>query len=185
MKEIKINGLENLDQKSGMIIATNHLFWGDLWRIAYYFNEKHIFKNKPYILSLYIFKLLNRALTKYVNPIYLKRNYLDYENLRLCIKLLKQGAIIIMSPEGKHNYKKLLPAKKGVAFLAQEAKVPIVPVSIYKIHEKNRMFKKTLVMNINKPIISNDTSTDLKQLTEKVMQEIAQHLPEEQRGFYK
>lgn len=188
MNKIEIFGLENLQQEQGFIIATNHIFWLDLLQIAAFFKEKKIFKAKPYILSLSIFKFFNYILTKFVNPIYISRNNFDYDKLLLCIKLLQEGKIIILSPEGKHNRKKLLQAKSGVAFLAHEANVPIIPIGIYKKQEKNKYFsKKVLTVKISEPIEPGTDlkPDDLKQLTKKVMLEIAKLLPENQRGFYK
>ena len=69
-----------------------------------------------------------------------------------------RGRFIYFFPEGEliSGYRDVREFKKGAFKLAEEAKVPVVPVRIsFTEKQKARIFKEKITVNIGKPIYPN------------------------------
>lgn len=80
------------------------------------------------------------TLARAVKVIPVNRDGNDVRALLDCFKVLKNGEKIVIFPEGTRNKtnEEMLPFKHGAAMMAIRAKVPVVPVVIYK---KPRLFR--------------------------------------------
>ena len=102
------------------------------------------------------------------------------------VGVIKQGIHMTIYVEGHRSYDgKLLPFKKGPFYLAEECRIPVIPVTISGTHEampKGRFsIKPTLVtVTFHSPIEPNDFGTR-ENLMEKVRAAIESALPEEYR----
>ena len=140
--------------------------------------------SSPYNIAASTIKFLGVLNKGFFQTIYLKRNVSehDYYSLNLAINHLKSGKVVILRPEGRQNRGKLLQGKTGVAYIATQAKAPILPMAIYRDR-----FKLHWVIKFG-PILetsqSNPDQLGLVAITEKTMLAIAAMLPEKMRGFY-
>ena len=84
-------------------------------------------------------------------------------------------------------------AKTGVAFLADQAKVPILPVAVsgtWQITSEILKLKRPVIeVNIGQvfmlpPVDRKTRDYDLQQNTDEIMCQLAALLPPENRGFY-
>ncbi len=140
--KIKIIGKEKLDYKAKIIVA-NHQSQEDIlliYRLGVPFNwisKAEVFKIPIYGWLMYLngdIKLRRTSKTS------IKRMILDAE------KALQQGSTIMIFPEGtRSKTDKLGNFKEGAFKIAQNTKVPIVPVVIYgtgnKLLYPNGLFK--------------------------------------------
>ena len=107
--------------------------------------------------------------------------------VRDAAEVMKQGIHMTIYVEGHRSYDgKLLPFKKGPFYLAEECKVPVVPVTISGTHyvmPKGRFAMKPGVVTIifHHPIEPADFGTR-EELTEKVRAAIEGGLTEEYRS---
>ena len=103
----------------------------------------------------------------------------------LALKYLKNNEPVGIFPEG-HRTKdgKLQKARKGVARLAVDSKVPVVPIGIvgsYEIWPKGKKLPtlKKCSVHIGKPLYFKTHDPD--KITKKIMQEIAKLTNQEYR----
>ncbi|MBE6771374.1 MAG: 1-acyl-sn-glycerol-3-phosphate acyltransferase [Ruminococcaceae bacterium] len=131
--KVKYVGVENIPQDGGFIIASNHVHALDPLIIAlgvtkrqmYFMGKKELF-DKPIVSSL----------LKKVNGFPIVRGGADKEALSYAEKVVSEGHILGIFPEGTRS-KDFKPAraKSGVALIAKHSKADILPVSIYNCDE--------------------------------------------------
>ena len=94
----------------------------------------------------------------------------DIEAMKRCLKVLKNGELLGIFPEGtRKGLEKNGKAKNGAAFMAIKSKAKVIPIGI---HGSFKPFSKVYV-NYGEPIdLSNYSKEELDEATEKIMQEI-------------
>ncbi len=122
------------------------------------------------------------------------RGAADLSALRRVLDALEAGLAVLIAPEGHRSETGGLgEAHEGIAFVAQRAKVPIVPVGIsgtpgFK-HNYWKMKKTHVIYRFGQPFLldaggEKATGEMLKQMTDEAMYQLAALLPPEQRGIY-
>lgn len=161
----KIIGINNIPKTGALIICSNHRHSMDQCpmiistnRMIHYLAKKEFFDGK---FSCF-FKL--------TGCIPVNRNMKDLKAKEGAIKLLEQGYVIGIFPEGTRNKTgtNLLPFKYGAVSIAQKTNAYILPVGIsgdYKFRSKN------LVVRIGKPFKVGNTS--LEEANIKLKEEIS------------
>jgi len=128
------------------------------------------------------------------NTIKVYRGEHPIEAFRKAGRILKQGRILIVSPEGTRSSTGILgTGQEGTVLLALDSNTVIIPVGhtgAEKIHENMRRFRRTRVkLQVGRPFRlkgpAHPGKNLRKQLTRAMMRELAVLLPEEQRGIYK
>ena len=142
---VEIIGKENLP-KGGAILICNHFRAIDCMFVAhvsakntYFLAKKELFKRK-----------LSGGIVKRLGGIPINRGTVDLKALRTSVDLLSKGNKLVIFPEGTRNKTgtdEIQEIKGGTAFIAVKAKVPIVPLIIYK---KSKIFRKTRIL-VGKP----------------------------------
>ena len=121
----KIYGKENLPKEKPYIIASNHLSYLDPICIGLLTKEKLNYLAREDLFKNRLFSWLIRKF----GAIPLDREKQDIRALRKGLKILKEKKILVLFPEGRRSLdgelKNPLP---GVGFLAERAKVKVVPV---------------------------------------------------------
>ncbi len=140
--KVEYTGLENIPKEGGYIIASNHMHALDPLFIAIGVEDRQLhFMGKK--------ELFENAFTKFclskVNGFPIVRGGADTEALNYAIRIVKEGYILGMFPEGTRS-KDHKPgrAKSGVAMIAKEAKADILPVSIYSSDDMKKGTKLTV-----------------------------------------
>jgi 1-acyl-sn-glycerol-3-phosphate acyltransferase len=137
--DLKVSGKEHIPKIGGVLLLSNHQSYLDpvligvqLRRPLSYLGKSELFRNP--ILS-WLFRSLN--------AVSLRQGAGDIHALRETIKLLKEGQILTIFPEGSRTETgELLPLQPGFALVVRKAEVPIVPVAIEGSFQSWRRGKK-------------------------------------------
>lgn len=150
---IEVYGMENIPQKGPFIIVSNHQSIIDPFVFMSIFPIKINFLAAAYLFKIPVVGLMLRlggAL-----PINSRKS--DLKSLRMTLRLLKEGKVIGIFPEGGVSLNgELEDFKAGWAYLALKAKVPAVPVTISGTRDvlpvgKYLPRKGKIFVNIGKP----------------------------------
>lgn len=128
------------------------------------------------------------------NVIPVRRGEADIQSLKKAVKMIKEGYIFGIAPEGTRNKTgNLLRAMPGTVLLALHSGAPIIPIAHWggENYLKNlKRFKRTnFYIRVGEPFRLNVegvkmTSEIRQQIADEMMYEIAKMLPEEYRGEY-
>lgn len=188
-----VEGLENLPPREagGMLLVSNHSDWLDIpvlgalmpfkYRLSW-LAKSELFQN-PF--ARWFFTTMD------VVPI--RRGKRDIAALDQSVELLRNGAVMLIYPEGHRSGNGVLQEGRGGAIrLAMASQVPIVPIAISGSEHgiKGTLLRKRVIMRINKPYLVEQTSNGkvppalMEELTTDMMCRIAEMLPPEKRGPY-
>lgn len=140
--DVNFVGTENIPAEGGFIIASNHVKALDPMFIAlgvenrqiHYMGKKELFE-KPII----------RDVLKKANGFPIVRGGADKEALDYAIRVVQEGKILGIFPEGTRS-KDYKPsrAKSGIGLIAKQAKSGVLPVAIYNCDEMKKGSKLTI-----------------------------------------
>ena len=118
----------------------------------------------------------------------------DRRALRCALEAFEQGRFLIIAPEGRYSLiKGLEPGGKGAAYLAMKGNVPVIPIALAGTENDNvygnlrRLQRPRLSLTVGNPVELRAGVDDRKALeedTRRIMEALAQLLPEEYRGAY-
>ena len=185
-------GLENVPKEGGVILAINHMS---------HFDTPLLFVNpvRPDITALVTTKYKERFFVKWftntAEGIWINRDIADFTAIRKASKVLNEGLVLGIAPEGTRSKNGQLQAgKPGTVMLAVKTGVPIVPVGITGtetlLHDLVHFRRPRLIVRFGEPFTippfeRGRRSKDLKIWTRKLMLRIAALLPESYRGVYR
>jgi len=183
-------GLENFPKDGPFIVVSNHLSMMDApivflncpRRMVVFAADK--WKNTPGLTQL----------CETVGVIWVKRGEADLDAIKTSIAHLKAGGIMGIAPEGTRSpIAQLQKGKTGAAYLADRAKVPLVPVAITGSHTVGSSLKRlhraavtyTIGPPFRLPSEGRAKGETLEEYTGLIMCHIAALLPPENRGVYR
>ena len=189
--KLHIEGRENVPAQGGAIIACNHPGELDVIVLGYasprqifYMAKEELFQVSP---------LLSRLLYN-VGAFPVRRGRQDVQAVQNSMRIVRQGNVLGMFPEGTRNRDTgLKRGRNGAVRIALETGAPVVPAAVIGVGRLNREWKNPLrrspvTVRFGKPIHfdnTGNTSADQLQLhTDQVMMAIAAMLPPELRGVY-
>ncbi|MBC7766371.1 MAG: 1-acyl-sn-glycerol-3-phosphate acyltransferase, partial [Hyphomonadaceae bacterium] len=142
---VTVVGAENIPKTDGFIVAPNHRSNWDVPVVACFSSRKLAFMAKEEMFKLWITEKLFKSL----NAFPIKRGKGDIGAIKAAIRILQDGHVMLMFPEGTRNKTgEDLPAKPGIAYLAIKGQVPILPVAI---KGEYRLFGR-IMLQFGKPI---------------------------------
>ena len=172
--------VENIPEEGGVILAPNHpsdldsfILGAAINRQLHTMGKEELFRKR---FAGFIFRKLNAF------PV--RRGVFDREAIRTAIKILKDGHVIDMYPEGTVSLDgSLQEPKSGTAFIALQAKAAVVPVAIigsFNVMSKGQRFPRPhkVTLKFGKPLYFDEyygkpyNREKLKIVTEKIMDEI-------------
>lgn len=188
---IEVIGRENLDVDGPCLVAANHLSVFD----------------PPLLLTLLPRRGWGLAAEKYrrhplfgpvlhlIGVIYVRRGEIDRRALWAALKVLREGGILGLAPEGtRSKIGQLQQAKDGAAYLASRTDATIVPVVVTGTEKVlcalKRLHRGQVRIVIGEPFKLPPTdgpvkSPQLTAYTDLIMCRLASLLPESYRGFYR
>ena len=184
-----ISGLEHLP-RGPALFATNHL--GDADAVALL----AAFPVGPEVLAkieMMHFPVVGRLMDWY-GMIWLHRGRPDRRALRAALQAFEQGRSLVMAPEGRYSLADgLEPGGNGAAYLAEKARVPILPVALTGTQNDHvygslrRLKRPRISVSIGEPILvsASDGRLSLDADTQRIMRSLAALLPPEYRGVYR
>jgi 1-acyl-sn-glycerol-3-phosphate acyltransferase len=124
-------GNEHLPQEGGFVLAPNHLSVIDPWPLAYPFYPRRL----RIMAKADLFRPGLRAALRTFGAFPVRRGRGDREALETAARLVREGEIVLIFPEGtrlgKTDWTKLRePLHRGAALVALEANAPLVPIAI-------------------------------------------------------
>ncbi len=187
-----IEGLENLPARpQGFVLAINHMHWTDIHILGSSLPLSH----RPWWLAKV--ELFNNRFASWwfreMQVIPIRRGKRDMAAMEACEVALKQGAALIIFPEGHRTTTGgLQEAKSGVVRLSTRSACPIVPVAIWGTEHSlgGAMLRKPIHVRFGKPYYPDVQGTHIPPdkmavLTEEVMLKIAEMMPEQYWGYYR
>lgn len=192
LAQVEASGLENIPSSGGVIIAINHLSYLDAPLIFVLSSRNDL---TAMVADKYLTNKLFRFLVDAVHGIWINRESADFGALRAARDYLRQGGALGISPEGTRSKDgRLLEAKTGVAYLAEKAGVPVVPVAITGTQDGIRRMltlkRPRIKVAVGEPFYvppadRQGRAQALQQNTDEIMLRLAALLPEAYRGFYR
>ncbi|HCL90125.1 MAG TPA: 1-acyl-sn-glycerol-3-phosphate acyltransferase [Candidatus Atribacteria bacterium] len=137
---MEVIGVENIPERGGVIIASNHVSYLDpivlgvsTKRKIYFIAKKEVFNN-----------IFGSIILRGLNAFPVDRKKVDMFAFKKTISILEGGGALGIFPEGTRSLNgELQELKSGVVKIAMKAGVPIIPVGIigtHKIYPHGKIF---------------------------------------------
>lgn len=188
---LRTEGIENIPKDGPVILAMNHIHWLDIPMASIRVKRAAHYMAKIELFSVPILGGILRLCGTF--PV--RRGEGDREALRTADRLLAEGEVVVIFPEGhRSDNGALISAHPGVALIALRSNAPIVPVGIQgtrRVLKGGRFlfWAPRVTVRYGKPFTlgasdGRRTRESLAQATDTIMHRIAELLPPEQRGQY-
>ena len=179
----RVKGLENIPQRGGAILAANHLSFVDSLFMPLMCPRDVVFLGKADYFDSWRTRWFFKSAG--VIPVRREGGSAGEAAILAGIRALKEGHVAGIYPEGTRSPDgRLYRGKTGVARMALEAQVPVIPVGIFGTPEVMPLDKKMLrlkgqpVIEFGKPLSFDrfyDRPSDrfvLRSVTDEIMYEI-------------
>ncbi len=186
-----IQGLENLPANGPYIFALNHLSMFDVPLVFSVIGDKPI---TGWVAEKYYKHILLGPMLKIGGGVFIRRGQVDRTAIADAVAWLNEGNVFGVAPEGtRSDTHALIRGKTGLAFLVDEASVPVIPMAVtgteMVFQHWLRLHRPVLSLRIGKPfhlppLGSNNRSSSLRHNTDEIMCQIAAMLPPEYWGVY-
>ena len=159
--------------KGGAIMAANHTSFSDPFLVGVAVWYRRLF----FLVAEVVMKGKQRAwLLGGVGAIRIDRNEADIEAIRRCVKVLKDGDLLAVFPQGGITAgEEIQSVKSGAVLIALQAGVPIIPMHIYP---RKHWYSRRVVV-IGDPVDPKaliqkkfPSTADIERVSEKLMEEM-------------
>jgi 1-acyl-sn-glycerol-3-phosphate acyltransferase len=191
LTRVNTEGLEYLPRTGGYIVAANHLSILEVPLVYCLLGRDDV---RGLVAKKHQKNPIFRWIINIIGGIWLNREEADTRAIRAARDHLKQGGVLGISPEGTRSPTgALIAAKNGVAYLADQAGVPIIPVAIigtWKVTSKLLTLQRPpILVRFGEPfslpkVERADREDGLQHNTDEIMSRIAALLPQKYRGVY-
>lgn len=188
----EVEGLDRLPADGPFILATNHLSIYDPALIYGLVGDERF---RGWAAEKWERHLIFGWILKLGGAIFIQRGVVDRKALDGALFWLRQGMVFGIAPEGTRSRTGgLIRGKTGVAYLAYEAGVPVLPLAHSgtedSIQALFRFRRQRICVRIGAPIrlsppSSSQRAAALRRDTDEVMCRIAAMLPPEYHGVYR
>ena len=190
---VRIIGKENVPFRQAYIVAINHVSLFDPPFAGVFWPEQAEVMGAVEVWS----RPGQNVLARLWGGIPVHRGEYDRKALETVISVLRSGYPLLIAPEGERSHAPgLQQAKPGIAFILEQAQVPVVPVGIVGTtddfwQKASKGKRPSLEMRIGKPIrlpLIKSQGAQRREARQRnadlVMAYIAGLLPKEYRGVY-
>jgi len=191
LTRVHVVGREYVPEHGACLLATNHMSRLDVPLLFIATRRKDLV---ALIADKYKKNLVINFLVRATGSIWLDREKADFSAFRAALEVLRRGWVLGIAPEGtRSTVRSLLPAKTGVAFLAEKAGVPVVPAAISgterSVEQLLRLQRPVLQVQYGEPfhlppLERHDREASLQRNTDEIMCRIAAMLPSQYWGHY-
>lgn len=191
LSDREIEGLENMPSQGPYILVSNHLSRVDAPLLLTVVRNNNV---SGWAAAKYRSHPLFGLIVRLGGGIFIRRGEVDRDALTAAVAWLHEGNIFGIAPEGTRSKTgALIRAKTGAAYLADQAKVPIVPIAIMgtetMMSNLLRLRRSRLVVHIGAPFLlpplqENERSKGLRRNTDEIMCRIAAMMPTTYHGAY-
>lgn len=187
----EIAGTENLPAGTGMILASNHIHWIDIFVIngSIPRSYKRSWLAKVEVVSNPITAWLGNQ----ARLIPIRRGQVDRGALAAAEAALQNGQVLVIFPEGHRSGSgSLHQGHAGAVALALRTGCPIVPMAVWgtEVRLKGALQRHPICVQYGKPYHplppeAGSARLATEQRTEELMLRIAALLPKQYRGLYR
>ncbi len=188
--KLRVEGQEHLPATGPVMLASNHAAWIDIPLLAY-----PVPRVTHYMAKIELFEIpVIGTMIRLAGSFPVRRGEGDRESLRTALRLLGQGEVVAIFPEGHRSGGAMIRGLPGVALIALRANTPIVPAAIINspaVFHKGQFFfrRPTVTVRYGEPFKLNEeggrySKDDVERGGEEIMTRIAALLPPELRGVY-
>lgn len=187
---LRIEGRERVPRQGGCVYAINHTAGPDYVIVGYASPRQVFYMAKA---EIFAFHPLLAWLVRSAGAFPVQRGKGDTQAVEQAVKMVAAGHIVGMFPEGTRSKSgQLQRGKTGVARIAMNGNVPIVPVVVINSEPVLRDFKKfqprpQVTLRFGAPIPPAGDADDpaaVRRLTSTMMLAMAELLPADRRGYY-
>lgn len=185
-----VEGLEKFPLKGPALVVINHIGDADTILLVGSVPASLDFLGK---IELYDLRVWGKLLDWY-GIIWLHRGRADRRAMRAALDGLAEDRILFIAPEGRYSLTGgLEEGSQGAAFLALKADVPIVPVVVIGTENKHiyghihRLRRAPVTFRVGDSFRLSQQADRRKMMregTRKIMESLANLLPESYRGTY-
>ncbi len=125
---LEVRGRENIPNKGGFILASNHVSYLDPVVLGASCPRQLNFMARHDLFLIPVFGALIRTLGAFP----LRRNFADIASIKEALRRLQLEKGIVLFPEGSRSYYKEISGRvqPGIGFMASKSQVPVVPAYI-------------------------------------------------------
>jgi 1-acyl-sn-glycerol-3-phosphate acyltransferase len=166
----EIQGTENIPGSGGLVVVANHVSYWDPVVIICAFKRRVYFMAKAELFKIPVVGYVVSISGAF--PV--RRDITDRNAIRTALKLLKEGQVVGVFPEGTRSHSgEMLKPHLGAAMLALKTGVPVLPVAV----SGTRGFWGKIRVRVGKPIpvesLKSSSKADLEALSYLAMSHIA------------
>jgi 1-acyl-sn-glycerol-3-phosphate acyltransferase len=168
--KVIVHGCENIPNTGGFVLCSNHIHWLDPLLMGAYIKRNINFMAKAELFKSKFFAIILNG----INAFPVKRGSPDISAIKTSLKIIKNGHVLGIFPEGTRSKDgNLKPAEPGVALIALKAQAPVIPMRI----KGNYRPGGKLLISIGKPIEFGEQNS--KKLSMDEMIRISQNIMDE------
>jgi 1-acyl-sn-glycerol-3-phosphate acyltransferase len=186
-----VEGLENIPAEGPAILMINHIALVDPIAVLHVIPRRNIVPMAK--IEVYEYPFIG-IFPRMWGVIPVRREEVDRRAIQHALDVLNAGEIILVAPEA-HRSPQLQKGKEGVAYLANRARVPIIPVAVEgtpgfpTFRFSRRWYGPGVTIRFGQPFGFKDTfhhptREQLRMMTDEAMYMLAKILPEKRRGAY-
>ena len=177
----RVKGKENIPKKGNFIIASNHISYLDPVAVGISVPCLVHFMARDDLFNIKFFG----TILKNVAAFPVKRGYRDFEAMKRSLKMLKEGKVIAIFPEGTRiEAPELGEPELGIGMLAARSRVSVLPIFVKGTNEalpKHAKFMrfKPVEVRIGEPLEFKgykdtlEKKQDYRKFTYKIMESIS------------
>ena len=147
---LSVKGRDNIPESGPFIVVSNHIAYFDPVIIGSLLKHEIAYLARAELFDQFLLKDLIRKL----NAFPIKRGKSDVSSIKTCLHILQEKKIpLLIFPEGTRSKTgELGTPQRGIAFIAAQTKVPILPIYIENSNHLGSctIFKRRMKVRIGK-----------------------------------
>ncbi len=166
----EVKGIENIPGSGGVVLVANHVSYWDPVVVICAFKRRVYFMAKAELFKIPVVGYVVAISGAF--PV--RRDRADRNAIRTALKLLEEGQVVGVFPEGTRSHSgEMLKPHLGAAMLALKSGAPVLPVAV----SGTRGFWGKIRVRVGKPIpvgsLKSGSRADLEGLSDLAMSHIA------------